>query len=66
MKKYEQSTFNIDQYVKILKISSDNDYCQYRGERGHDLNTCRHGKPVSCFSCKSFGHKEKFCDLYWS
>ncbi|CAG2231668.1 unnamed protein product [Mytilus edulis] len=57
---------NIDQYVKILKLSSDNDYCQYCGERGHDLNTCRHGKPVSCFSCKSFGHKEKFCDLYWS
>ncbi|CAC5425302.1 unnamed protein product [Mytilus coruscus] len=57
---------NIDQYVKILKLSSNNDYCQYCGERGHDLNTCRHGKPVSCFSCKSFGHKEKFCDLYWS
>ncbi|CAC5378369.1 unnamed protein product [Mytilus coruscus] len=57
---------NIDQYVKILKLSPNNDYCQYCGERGHDLNTCRHGKPVSCFSCKSFGHKEKFCDLYWS
>ncbi|CAG2252470.1 unnamed protein product [Mytilus edulis] len=57
---------NIDQYVKILKLSSNNDYCQYCGERGHDLTTCRHGKPVSCFSCNSFGHKKKFCDLYWS
>ncbi|CAG2203566.1 unnamed protein product [Mytilus edulis] len=42
---------NIDQYVKILKLSSDNDYCKYCCERGHDLNTYRHGKPVSCFSC---------------
>ncbi len=35
--------------------------CFYCGETGHVKNSCHHGQKVQCHTCKSFGHKAKFC-----
>jgi ribA/ribD-fused uncharacterized protein len=35
--------------------------CYNCGERSHNVNTCRHSYPLQCYSCKGYGHKQKFC-----
>jgi len=36
-------------------------WCDFCGEDGHVHSVCRHGGPIQCHRCSSFGHKEKHC-----
>ena len=36
--------------------------CYFCGEQNHQKHNCRHGRPVTCYSCGKFGHKQ-FMDL---
>jgi len=35
--------------------------CAYCGERNHAEDRCRHGRPLFCDRCRSFGHKARLC-----
>jgi ribA/ribD-fused uncharacterized protein len=36
-------------------------FCWYCGEQNYTSQTCRHGKPIQCFKCRTNGHKSKHC-----
>ena len=38
--------------------------CGFCYERNHNRDTCRHGKPVKCDKCGSYGHKAKHHSHY--
>ena len=35
--------------------------CGFCGERGHNSETCGHGRPIRCRNCQGHRHKEKNC-----
>lgn len=35
--------------------------CGFCGERGHNSDTCGHGRPIQCRHCHGYRHKEKSC-----
>ncbi len=37
--------------------------CHYCSETGHVKGNCRHGAPIQCYSCRSWGHKSKLCSV---
>ena len=39
------------------------DHCKFCAETNHTVDHCWHGKKVRCHSCKSLGHKKKFCSI---
>lgn len=56
---------SVNDHVKILKRKPVTEwYCSNCGESGHNVNTCKHGQKVLCFTCNNYGHKEKFCNFY--
>jgi len=57
--------WSVNDHVKILKRKPVTEwYCLNCEESGHNVNTCKHGQKVLCFTCNIYGHKEKFCNFY--
>ena len=45
--------------AKTNNIHVNHDGCRHCNERGHNMDTCRHSRPVICNTCKMRGHKSK-------
>ena len=44
--------------------ANNNKQCWNCGESNHIRHNCKFSYPVECYSCKSTGHKMKFCPYY--
>lgn len=55
---------SINRYVNILG-ESNSMYCYCCGEPNHNSTSCKHGQKILCHLCNSYGHKQKFCHLYF-
>ena len=52
---------NWDRSFTNIRGREPRDGCDFCGEPNHASVTCRHGKPVECYSCKGMSHKAKSC-----
>ena len=48
-----------DRITPITNIKINPDGCRHCNERGHNINTCKHPRPVLCNTCRQRGHKSK-------